>query len=506
MRIAVIRLSSLGDIVLTSAPLLNLRLAYPQASITLITKARFREIGELLPEVDDLALVPDTSRLTDLHARLMQVGPFDQIVDLHGNLRSFFIRRWLAGDSRVYRKERLARWWLTMNQSGRVTPTIDRYNAALESVGVYPYCDRPQIIPRSPSGSDGNTIALAPGSAHLTKNWGEGRWRELALGQLARGRRVEWIDLMPPARPIPETAGEIRYRIGEPLRAVADALAAATVAVANDSGIMHLASAVGTPTIGLFGPTTPSLGFAPRGLRDVVVDVDEPCRPCSLHGRTPCWREAQYCFDRIDPDRVRSEIDRMMGVRERLRPAVLVDRDGTLIVNKHYLSDPSEIELESGAVGFLQAARAKGYAVVVLSNQSGVARGMFDEATVERVNTALMQRLSRAGVVPDRIDYSPYHPTAGDDSRYRRFTRCRKPGPEMAERAALRLGIDLQQSTVIGDSPVDLQLARILGCRRRPILVATGHGRETVAEVRNWPDPWQPEIVPDLGGAADLLP
>jgi D,D-heptose 1,7-bisphosphate phosphatase len=112
---------------------------------------------------------------------------------------------------------------------------------------------------------------------------------------------------------------------------------------------------------------------------------------------------------------------------------------------------------------------------VVLSNQSGVARGYFDENTVRSINSRLEEMLRAAGVPPDGIYYCP-HLKDGKVPEYRRACECRKPRPGMAEQAATDLNLDLRTSAVVGDKLDDLELARAIGAQG--LLVRTGHGRE----------------------------
>ncbi|RME26659.1 MAG: HAD-IIIA family hydrolase, partial [Candidatus Zixiibacteriota bacterium] len=265
--------------------------------------------------------------------------------------------------------------------------------------------------------------------------------------------------------------------IDYPIPALARLLSRCRVTLTNDSGMAHLSSAVGTPTLALFGPTHPALGFAPRGLFDEVIQVDESCRPCSLHGEKPCYRKEQYCCTRITPDEVAERAIRVMTAGLRTERGLFVDRDGTLMVNKHYLGDPEQVELIPGAAEAVRTAQAAGFTVVVISNQSGVARGILTIEQVEATNRRLVESLAKEGAEPDAIYYCPHHPSEGHDPNFTRRCSCRKPGGGMAEAAAQTLGIDLRRSFVIGDSLDDMNLARVIGARG--LLVRTGHGRAT---------------------------
>ncbi len=148
------------------------------------------------------------------------------------------------------------------------------------------------------------------------------------------------------------------------------------------------------------------------------------------------------------------------------RPAIFFDRDNTLIVNDGYLGDPAGVVLMPGAAAAVAAARRAGYAVVVVSNQSGVARGLFDEAAVMAVDRRLADLLLAADptAAVDVQLYCPFHPQA-PVAAYRQDSPLRKPNPGMLLLAADRLSLDLANSWLVGDAPRDVAAGRAAGCR-----------------------------------------
>jgi D,D-heptose 1,7-bisphosphate phosphatase len=148
------------------------------------------------------------------------------------------------------------------------------------------------------------------------------------------------------------------------------------------------------------------------------------------------------------------------------RPAIFFDRDNTLIVGSEYLGDPDDVVLMPGAADAVSRARALGYATVVVSNQSGVARGMFTEADVRAVNTRMEDYLREANpnAIIDRQEFCPFHPEASVD-RYRRDSDLRKPKCGMLTKAAELLALDLSRSWMIGDAPRDIEAGHAAGCR-----------------------------------------
>jgi len=148
------------------------------------------------------------------------------------------------------------------------------------------------------------------------------------------------------------------------------------------------------------------------------------------------------------------------------RPAVFFDRDNTLIVSDGYLGDPSKVVLVEGAADAVARARALGFAVVVFSNQSGVARGMFTEDDVHRVNARLDELLADQNpqAVIDRHEFSPFHPE-GTIAAYAKESDMSKPKPGMIFQAAEKLALDLLRSWVVGDAPRDIEAGKAAGCR-----------------------------------------
>jgi len=157
--------------------------------------------------------------------------------------------------------------------------------------------------------------------------------------------------------------------------------------------------------------------------------------------------------------------------------ALFLDRDGVLIEEVEYLARPEQVRLISGAAMAVRRANDAGLKVVVVSNQSGVARGRFPETVLPEVHRVISAKLlEEAGAVIDAFYYCPHHPTEGLGS-FRIDCECRKPKPGMLLAAANELIIDLSKSWMVGDRLTDLRAGAAAGCRT--ILVQTGYGRAT---------------------------
>src|ERR1051326_7208394 len=152
------------------------------------------------------------------------------------------------------------------------------------------------------------------------------------------------------------------------------------------------------------------------------------------------------------------------------RPAIFFDRDNTLMANDDYLGDASKVTLIPGAANAVARARALGFATVIFSNQSGVARGMFDEDAVGQVNARLEELLKaeNPAAIIDRHEFCPFHPD-GTVETYSQESPLRKPLPGMIHHAAEAMALDLSKSWVIGDASRDIEAGHAAGCR--PILV-----------------------------------
>ena len=184
------------------------------------------------------------------------------------------------------------------------------------------------------------------------------------------------------------------------------------------------------------------------------------------------------------------------------RPAVLLDRDGTLIEEVGYVNHVSRVRLLPGAGAAVRRLRAAGWVVVVLTNQAGVARGYLSLELVEAAHVEIARQLAEHATRLDGIYVCPHHPTEGV-GELRIQCDCRKPRPGLAERAAEELDLDLPRSVVVGDKPSDIELAAAVGARG--VLVLTGLGRGEW-EHRRASFPVAPDhVADDLPAAADWL-
>jgi len=191
----------------------------------------------------------------------------------------------------------------------------------------------------------------------------------------------------------------------------------------------------------------------------------------------------------------------MNADKRRGRRAVFLDRDGTITREPRqpkWAGEPDKLRLLPGAAAAIRRLNEAGLAVIVITNQSGVARGLFGESDVMRVHGELVRRLAKSGASIDGIYYCPHHPEAAL-AKYRRRCRCRKPSAGLLKRAARELGLNLGKSFVIGDNTRDLEAGQRAGCRA--VLVLTGLGKTMLKAAKGIAD----HTAPNLAAAVDWI-
>ena len=173
------------------------------------------------------------------------------------------------------------------------------------------------------------------------------------------------------------------------------------------------------------------------------------------------------------------------------RPAVFIDRDGTISEEVGYINHPSRFRLFPYAASAIKLLNERGWLAVIVTNQAGVARGYFSETMIQTVHDNLQQSLRDGGARVDAIYYCAHHPSVGDPP-YRQDCDCRKPKPGLVNRAARDLDIALEQSWMVGDRYSDIELARNAGVHAA--LVLSGYGRgEYESQRASWQH--QPDLV-----------
>lgn len=158
--------------------------------------------------------------------------------------------------------------------------------------------------------------------------------------------------------------------------------------------------------------------------------------------------------------------------------AVFLDRDGTVVEERGYVTTPEMLVLLPGAARAIAEFRERGWKVFIASNQAGVAKGLITEDELAEINLRMMALLAEEGAALDGIYYCPHHPE-GTAAGYAVECDCRKPRPGLLERAASEHGLDLSECVMIGDSARDVEAGRAAGTAT--VLVRTGHDRESAS-------------------------
>ncbi len=184
-----------------------------------------------------------------------------------------------------------------------------------------------------------------------------------------------------------------------------------------------------------------------------------------------------------------------------MRRLALIDRDGTIIDEKHFLADPNGVRLIPGAADAIIRLNRADWAVAIVTNQSGVGRGYYTLGQMHAVNGRTMELLTQAGARIDALEWCPHHPLAGL-THLRRICDCRKPRPGQAFAAAYHLGLSVTGCVAVGDRISDVKLGQRLG--GKGVMVMTGYGkshRYKLIRERVHPD----ALVPDLTAAVEWM-
>ncbi|MBI5181846.1 MAG: lipopolysaccharide heptosyltransferase II [Nitrospirae bacterium] len=254
--------------------------------------------------------------------------------------------------------------------------------------------------------------------------------------------------------------------------------------ITNDSGLMHIAAALNVPVIAIFGSTSPEK-TGPYGKGHHIIYKNAECSPCLKRKCPTDFR----CMGLISVDEVYSRAEKMInsnppspplvkGGKDRLKkltPAVFLDRDGTICHDVGYLSDINKLRMIPKASKAISLINKNNMKAVVITNQSGIARGYLTEERLKRINDAINVRLSKSRAFIDAVYYCPHHPEVGNDE-YKKACDCRKPEIGMLKMAAKELSIDMKGSYMIGDKITDIQMAD--KAKIKGILVLTGYGKK----------------------------
>lgn len=327
-RILVFRKSSLGDVILTLPVLVALKKEFPDSRIDYLTRSQYAPVVRFHPAVDNVITFDKNPSFMGIIESIRQ-GKYDLFVDLQSNFQSLILRSALYKARRSsYPKRRLAREMVVRRSQlkFRVDHTVTAYFRALRKLGIesepsYPIMTLPQesidfaddFIESSFLNDHKRLVALCPGARYPEKRWPH--YRGLAESLLEDpGNNLVVISI---------GRDEIQPDLGLhdprliPLKdldilSVAAVLSKCEASITNDSGLMHLACAVQTPVVAIFGPTNPRLGFSPLYPGSRIICDDVFCSPCSVHGQKACRQPIKYCFENINVKRVTDALSELI--------------------------------------------------------------------------------------------------------------------------------------------------------------------------------------------------
>jgi lipopolysaccharide heptosyltransferase II len=325
LNILAVRFSSIGDVLLITPLLRAIRAQYPAARVTVLTKPGFVPLLSHNPNLSRVISLDQRRGLRDLAAEL-RAGRYTHLLDLHDNLRSRMLRLLVPGNWSSYPKHRLARSILIHTKRDLYRdrrPVPERYFSAATHLGVVPDGAPPDFFlgreaeqaaaawleaGRRP-GPDQPLIALAPGAAHATKRWPPEYWEMLLQRLINSGSSVVLVggeeDAALASLLVSGAPGGVLNAAGRfGLQETAALLKHCQALVSGDTGVMHMATAVGTPVLALFGPTVRQFGFFPYSNRARVLELPLGCRPCSSKGGPRCPLGHHRCLRDLPPDLV----------------------------------------------------------------------------------------------------------------------------------------------------------------------------------------------------------
>lgn len=311
--ILVIRLSSLGDVLLTTPVLRVLKEHFNEAKIDFLAADPFHKILENNPKINKIYVYNKSETLKEISywkkniADTLPFKKYDLIIDLQNNFRSRYFSFGLSKNVLRYNKHRLEKLLLVnfKIKPKIVTPIPERYISTLEPLGIYPdniglelYLDKPE--------KNNKLILFAPGAKHFTKRWLPEYFAELADLLSKDGYKIALIggnDDYELCKFISKMANsEIDNFAGVySVKQSAEFISSSVLLVSNDSAAMHFAAAVNTPVLAIFGSTTQELGFSPYNSEHLIVETELSCRPCTHIGRADCPKKHFNCMKQISP-------------------------------------------------------------------------------------------------------------------------------------------------------------------------------------------------------------
>lgn len=499
-----------------------LRDRFRKAEITLLAKPPVAALFEHHPDVDRIFIYDDRGVHAGLFGffrlvRSLRKEGFDLAFLFQNAFEAAFLTA-LAGIPERAGYAADGRWFLLTRSLSKKDAPAHQRDAYLHLMNLWggplqarkPYLNvtederrraRERLVSHGISESD-LLVGVNPGAAYgSSKRWIPARFAAVADCLVARhGAKIMILGGAAEVGIAERVAGEMKRSsvvlAGKTsVREVMALVSQCNLFITNDSGPMHIASAFEVPLVAVFGPTYPA-ATSPAGAHDLVIQNKVECAPCT-HRECPIDHR---CMERISVEAVLEAAEKQLHRADAAtgkadapsihssrseepqsevtadnekKGAVFLDRDGTINVDVGHMNALEKFALIPGAATAIALLNRCGIPVFLITNQSGVARGVFTEGFVGDVHRHLQTLLAKEGGFLNGIYYCPHHPDLLP-------CRCRKPAMGMIEQALSEYPIDLSRSYIVGDKPLDMALAQ---GGAKGILVQTGHGRKSLQEM-----------------------
>ncbi len=478
----------IGDSVMTLPAIHSLKKGLPQSKISLLVKPWVSAIFDKNPFIDEIILYEDRYKGFTGKFRISNMLRKKNIscAILFQNAFDAALLTFLSGIEERIGYNRDARGFLLtkripLPEDYKQKHQIFYYLNILENIGiktglVYPYIylqieerlsarqnlinlKRP-VLGVNPGATYGSAKRWFPERFAEIINWfiSETRGSVIIFGSKNETNIADDIyKKILPAFRSPDTALNLAGNTS--LRELISLISECDVFVTNDSGPMHIAYAVRTPMVAIFGSTDPALtGPPPYAFmnNNIVIKPELSCSPCF---RRECDKNDLNCMYAITSDDVYLAIKNLLP----FRAAVFFDRDGTLNMDSGYINRYEDLNVFDDIKSLLKL-KEKGFKLIGISNQSGIGRGIVDESFVRDTNRMFIEKYGF-----DNFYYCPHLPEE--------YCSCRKPEPEMLFLSRAEYKIDLKKSFIVGDKETDMLLAKSAGSKA--ILVQTGKSQES---------------------------
>lgn len=331
MKYLIIRLSSLGDIMLTEPVTRAIKEAYPAARIDYLTKPEYLELVQHFQSVDNILLWSDKRKLfQDLKRR-----KYDIIIDLQAKFNTFLIKMSMPSSQHLTYKKHHFQRWLRIHQLSRkaATDVVELYLQVLSRLSITLTDQYPRLQPGKKSlervrariaqadlTEKRKKVAIFPGAQHFSKQYPLELWAEF-INQVPPEWECDFLflgsdkekGLTAGLQALTRTPSAHDWGGMFSLCEIIALLSLMDAVITNDSGIMHLAAALQKPQIAIFGATHTDLGFKPRNQKAVILQANLSCQPCSLHGSDKCRFGTLACFRKITPSSLRQNLAYMLS-------------------------------------------------------------------------------------------------------------------------------------------------------------------------------------------------